>query len=58
MRLVDCFVVERVDSNIPSEYKGMTKRIVSRRSLMVSKCPVNIDELKGECNWNHLKHMC
>lgn len=55
MRLVDCFVVEKVDSNIPSEYKGMTKRIVSRSSLMVSKCPVNIDELKGESILEPLK---
>lgn len=55
MRLVDCFVVDRVDSNIPSEYKGMTKRVVAKRSFMVSKWPVNINELKGECILEPLK---
>lgn len=44
-RLVDCFVVEKVDDVIPVQYKGMKKRVVSRKSLMLPKLPINIEDL-------------
>lgn len=47
-RLVDCFIVEKVDDVIPVQYKGMKKRVVSRKSLMLPKLPISIEDLSDK----------
>ncbi|POU25321.1 hypothetical protein C3420_05685 [Acinetobacter sp. ACNIH3] len=44
-RLVDCFIVETMDTVIPLQFKGMKKRIIAKRSLMLPNLPINIEDL-------------
>lgn len=44
-RLVDCFIIDKVDNDIPEQFKGMKKRIKGRHSFMAGKLPIDLNTL-------------